>query len=290
MGPVPYDLVNPPPLKPREATALRQVARTVADALSALASDYLGARFDISLSSASGTATQSGATGNAAQSLWVFPDGMATAEAPVWRFDWPLASSLLDLMIAAGPRGESRVLDGVTKLERRLLAHLCRELYLAWVAAWPDQLILPESWRCIKGSADLEGPDPDDWVKVAFEMSGGRAAGGFDVHLPVDTARIAPSDDDSVTGSASSLDNPEVKASSVLASVRLTNWRTTVADLLSVEVGDVIPLAVSPGEPLTLSLAGLEKLTVRPGTHDGRISVQVADRERLDPAPGFPML
>jgi len=284
---VPYDLVNPPLLKPHEQAVLSKVGGELAGAIGTLASEYLCARIQVALLGI----TRNGGTGPEEDaetpSLWVFPEGMQESGAPVWRLACDLAGPLVDMMVCGRTWAEAPEEFSATRLERRLVAHLCKELYIAWQAVWPTSVVAPDAWRCIKDSPELAGPSPSEWVKLTFSVSDSGLSGTLDVYIPVHMARLPAPERRQEAFVPTGVEAMQFGATTIDARVRLAKVETTLQELFDLQVGDVLPLETPKQAPLSLAIAGREKLTVLPGVRNGRISVQIADPEQAAPLDEF---
>jgi len=279
----PYDLTNPPALRPWEVKGLRVASTRFSKALGPLMSEYLGQRFDAELWFA-GQVEFPAVEDRAEASLWVVPEGMDGAHAPIWNFDWDLATALVDLMIGCREPLERPARTGMTHLESRLLSHVCEEMYNVWAAVWPLKIASPAPWRCVRAMPGTACPEPRDWVRLVFELSGGRLNGRFDIYLPIRLARLPDPRSRRPKGALAGLGSTRVKCAPVTASVRLATWRTTLRELQGLKPGDVIELGVSREDPLSFCIAQHEKLVVKPGIRNGKVSVQVvAAKEENEP-------
>ncbi len=280
---VAYDLANPPLLGARQRARLESAVRRSARAVAALASDYLAVPVTMVLDGITDSRHRAPHAASPHPSLWVFPDDRHDGDAPVWRFSRPLASTLVHRMLASSACVEESEL---TRLQRRLLVHLCGEMFPAWAATWPTPVARPAAWRCIRDGSDLSEPSPDQWVKLALTMAVDDLTGSLDLHLPVEMARLPAPEPASNAFVPTRLDSPAVRDAGVTARVQLGTWRGTVGDLRSMRVGDVVSLGVPDQAPLRLSIAGHDAIPVRPGISNGRVAVQLTGGSAPAPKPG----
>jgi len=61
-----------------------------------------------------------------------------------------------------------------------------------------------------------------------------------------------------------------IELSAVLAEAEIL-----LSELLALEVGDVIPLKISPGDPVELRIEGQTRALARFGEHRGEVAVQI---------------
>ncbi|MCE5216875.1 FliM/FliN family flagellar motor switch protein [bacterium] len=270
----PYDLSRPCPLRPEELSRLQVAAADFTRSFSALAGEYLGVSAQFHVRSVGRSDNLLSATGDS--SVWVVASGLESELCPVWRFDWPLASDLVNAMV--GCQGASRAPErGFTRLEGRLLAHLCHELHGAWLTSWPIKSPVPDFWRALRGSSDLAGPNPDEWAGVCLAATGPSLHGQIDIHIPLRLARLPapPSVRDSASPPTLGTPSPLVRSAPVTVTVGLTRWRTSLRELMSLQTGALVDLGVPTEGLLPLCVGGTPRLRVRPGVHEGYLSVQV---------------
>lgn len=270
---VPYDLTRPPPLKPRERAALRRAAARAAEMLATLATEYLGRAVSVTVADAGCEQAVDDRAGGGDKWLWVV--AADRPEAPVWRIATPLASALVDIMVGGPPGRYPEEECRISRLDGRLVALLCEELAAAVEAAWPGTAPTGVALRCIRGSRDVASPDPREWTRAAFDVRVEGIRGRLQLFVPTSVALRDAPDDRSPSRAPGRLDAPGVRAAPVTATVRLGTWRTTLRELAELQPGSIIPLGCSPQSPLELSVAGVARLPVRPGTSNGRVSVQV---------------
>ncbi len=272
---IPYDLTRPPVLKPRQEAALQAVAASAAGGLQALTSEYLGSPVSVRLHGVGAGTDVTEAPDTEERSVWVIPHNTDGADCPIWRFDSQAACALIDLMIGVAPDSVGWGSRPLSRLEGRLLSLLCEEMYVAWAAACPVGETDPGPWRCIRATSGVAAPSPAEWVRVAFEITGARITGGYDLYLPAALARLPAAEAGARAASPPQVTNPQVRATAVTATVQLASWHTTLRDLLALQPGQVVPLGVHADSVLSLAIAGTPRLPVQAGTHNGHISVQV---------------
>ncbi len=277
----PYDLTKPPGLRPWEVKGLRVASGRFAKALGPLLTEYIGQRFNAHLWFA-GQVEFPACDDRTAPSLWVVPEGMDEAHAPIWNLDWDLACALVDMMVGSADPVERPSTSAVTKLESALLSHVCEEMYNVWAAVWPLKIASPAPWRCVKAVPGQTGPEPSEWVRLTFELSGGRLSGRFDVYIPIRLARLPDPRSRKGRALSGAVSTARVRTAPVTASVRLATWKTTVRDLQALKPGDVIDLGISREDALSFRIAQHEKFMVRPGIRNGKISVQVVQAKPED--------
>lgn len=275
---VPYDLLGPPLLRPEERRRLAGAARCFAEVASTLASEYLSVPVRISLCACP---TETAAP---PASAWVLASGLDQEHAPVWRLDLSLAWAVVDAMLGATAHRRLESGRSLSRLEARLVARFCKELFTAFAATWPLRAAWPDDWRCVRGGSDVPGPCPPDWTPLVFQASCDGASGLLDLHLPLSIARFpVPSvlrdrpivEDGSLFGGTNRVQNPAVRATPIPLSVTLGTWHTSLRDLLGLAPGQTVALGTTPGSALALHIGGTPRFLVRPGIHNGLVSVQV---------------
>ena len=271
---VPYDFSHPPLLRPAEVALLFAAAGHLARSLGTLVSEYLRAPLHV----ARGEVGESrpALRGTEAQWVWLVAGGVDAEQCPIWRLDCPLAMELVNLMLGVSGTGRAPERP-LTRLEGRLLARLGEDFFAAWLAVWPVQCPTPDVWRCVPGGEDLAGPSPDQWMAVSLQVSGPAASGELAMYLPLALARLPAPDRNRDRASSPTIlaGSAGVRATPLTATVPLGTWQTTLRELLALEPGEVVHLGVRPQTDLRLCVGGAPKMTVRPGTHNGYLAVQV---------------
>jgi flagellar motor switch protein FliM len=271
---LPYDLLRPPLLGAEERRRLAAAARAFSQAASSLASEYLSTPVRFSLCACPSE------TAAAPASVWVLAAGLDHEHAPVWRLDLSLAAAVVDVMLGVAAHRRPDPARPLSRMEARLVARFCREVFIAFSATWPLRAAGPDDWRCIRGGADVPGPCPPEWTPVVFQVSCEGASGLLDLHLPLSIARLPVgarhSDTPSAAaGPARATANPAVRATRIPLSVTLGTWRTSLQELLALEPGQTVPLDAPADSALALSIGGTPRFTVKPGIHNGLVSVRV---------------
>lgn len=269
-GAVPYDLLRPPLLGADERRRLAAAARAFSQAASSLASEYLGTPLRLGLCACPHE------TAAAPASVWVLAAGLDHEHAPVWRLDLCLAAAVVDVMLGAAAHRRPDSSRPLSRLESRLVARFCREVFSAFGATWPLRAACPDDWRCVRGGADVPGPCPPEWTPLVFQASCEGASGLLDLYLPQSIARLpaaprrkeAPAD-------AATVPNPAVRGTRIPLSVTLGTWHTNLEGLLALKPGQTLPLDTPADAALALSIGGAPRFNVKPGIHNGLVSVQV---------------
>lgn len=273
----PYDLTRPPLLKPDQRCRLGGLASRLAGALSSLGSEYLGCEFALSFRQAEECVQRSPRDGGAV--VWAFPQGALQSRPPVWSIGESAAHALVVQMICrqTGPIAPSRPLTGI---ERALVAHWCRELQAGWAAVWPGTWRdTGPRWVCIPDNMQSLDTTQDRWLRLCFDLRMPGGAGEMGVYVTYSEALSAlPAVEPPAPHSEASL-SPLLSQTQVTACVKLGTWQASLIDLVNLRPGDVVSLGVPAEAPLMLGIEGVEKLPVRPGIRNGRIAVQVMDRE-----------
>lgn len=271
---VPYDLTRPPPLKPGERAALRRAVARVAEMLAALATEYLGRAVGVIPTDVGCEDEDHAAAPPADHDKWLWVVAPDCAQTPVWRVETRLGSALVDIMLGCPPQVPRADERRVSRVDGRLLVLLCEEFAVAVEAAWPGAASSGGAMRCIRGGRSLDAPDPREWIRTIFELRVDGSRGRLELFIPSAAVRAAPAAP-ATSPVPERLHVPGVRAAPVTATVRLGTWRTTLRELAQLQPGSMIPLGGSPQASLELSVAGMARLPVRPGTSNGRVSVQV---------------
>jgi flagellar motor switch protein FliM len=280
----PYDLTRPQVLRPRELSALRLAVARFAEALGPFLSEYLGcpanatahldpfphSRESPELSSRGRPCLALPAEGNAA--------------ACAWSLDRSLAAALLAAMLGAAPAGKGCLAEP-SALQKGLLGRLAAELGGLWAAALPRH---PQATSGLPPTREAPGAvagDPHAWQVVSVALVVGEARGELRLHLPLRSLRPALQAQLPAPPPPAACPSSTMRAAPVTGAVRLGTWRTSLRDLTALQVGQIVPLGVKPDALLNLCLGGTGKLLVRPGSSNGRLSVQVVGGASEGPPP-----
>lgn len=272
---VPYDLTQPPLLLPPELQALRSAAIEVSRALAAVLSDFLFGPVQCAVVDAGETGDWFGATGEDCPWVWCEPAVTDRADLPAWGFHRGLARALTSRMLTGGageydsPSGELSLVEGA------LLGHLCTQMQDAWAAVWPLAAPDVRRWSVVPAQAPPAVAAGARAIHLTFRLVIASHQGCCALVLPPALARLCRGRNQGPARASTCRPNPALDGATLSASVYLGTWRTTLRQLMRLQPGQVVPLHVRPQDELTLAIAGLEKMTVRAGTHNGRIAVQV---------------
>lgn len=269
-----YVLGGSPPLLAAELAALERVVREVTRTLGPLLGEYLGRGCVVGMEAVAEQFTVGHS--EAAASVWGIPGGADSQWAPVWRLDGALARGLVDVLLGAEAPRPALPGAGLTRVEARVLARLCRELHAGWSSCWPLRATWPDNWRCMMAEPDAPGPPSGEWVRLRLRLDACGLQGVVDAFVPMTMARLSlPAGGRGAAGAREV--RGELRAAPVTATAVLGTWHTTLGELAELRVGQVVPLGLRPGAPLVLEIAGSPKLTVQAGMHGGLVAVQVVD-------------
>lgn len=165
----------------------------------------------------------------------------------------------------------------LTRVERRMLASLCEAVVAALVRPFglepQDFAGVSEpfelgSWRDGRGGADSYRLS----VRIAFDGPGGSSA----FHVLVPGLRAAVPDEVSELDRKSERRTPDhLESVGIHLSARLGSVEIPLAQLLSLEEGDVIPLGRAIGEPLELCAEERVLADAALGKHRSRLAVRI---------------
>ena len=268
----PYDLGRQPALRPEAHSYLRASAREFARAAAALMGEYLGTPLTCEFEGLGNPAHEPACGEVSEPCAWVAPEDEAGGA--IWRLSWPLADALLDGMLGCATTSESASRWAPTELDACLLGCLCCELGRLASHIWAA---LPEPAGATRCSVKLPTrlASGGEWAVMEFRASTGPRAGRLALCVPLEVVRAAHEQARGCGVPESRAPTPTMCSAPVTAHVRLGIWRTSVVELMELEVGQVVELGLSPKADLPLSVGGSDKLMVRPGQRNGHVSVQV---------------
>lgn len=174
----------------------------------------------------------------------------------------------------------------LTPMERRVLVRvlglvverLCTALGIA-----PTKLDAAELKKQATTWLDTNGPRPDPYrlaVDVALETEIGTSI--VSLYLPMTGARGPLAAPDAAKPKPNATKAPEhLEPVPLVVDAVLGTAEISLADLMGLEVGDVVPISAAVGDPVRLSANGIEFARGRMGTHRGHVAISLLG----EPAP-----
>ncbi|HET9454516.1 MAG TPA: FliM/FliN family flagellar motor switch protein [Gemmatimonadaceae bacterium] len=222
-----------------------------------------------------------------------------TGQQGVMDFQKELAFYLVDRLF--GGSHDPQLMDrALTPIERMALSTVAERALVACAEAWHDQVRLTLSISGFESIPEIiQGIGREDPVLVAnveAKFTGGRGLLSICLPLSVLESFFSQSTDrvSKVVGSAEeragfrSITESSLRATHVPIAVRLPDFHITLAELLDLREGTVIPLGVPANAAVTLHVGDQRRFTGTFGKANGMKAVRV-DREALDvPHPPGP--
>jgi len=168
----------------------------------------------------------------------------------------------------------------LTPMERRVLVRvlglvverLCTALGIA-----PTKLDAAELKKQATTWLDTNGPRPDPYrlaVDVALETEIGTSI--VSLYLPMTGARGPLAAPDAAKPKPNATKAPEhLEPVPLVVDAVLGTAEISLADLMALEVGDVVPISAAVGDPVRLSANGIEFARGRMGTHRGHVTISL---------------
>ena len=273
----PYDFRSTPPLRSAELAAVRAAGIVAAEALAGVGGGYLQCDAEFRCRAAV-TAWHPERDWKEA-SAWVIAEGPDSDHQPVWRLDPELWGVLVDLMVGARRELSARPADArPSRLESRLIARLCGELFAGWSALWPLRATAPTGWRCVADEESVAGPEIGRWVRLCHSAEVAGRRGAMDIFVPISLARLptipVPDGDGLTSGPVST----GVSTAPVNVRAQLAAWHTTVRGVGCLEEGALLPLSARSDQPVVVTVAGQPKFLATVGKHEGLVALKVVRR------------
>ena len=199
----------------------------------------------------------------------------------------PLALAIIDRLVG-GPGTQRPKARELTEIEQALLSNVTDVLLGAFTEAWST--VVPVHFRLVGTEMDpqfAEVVSPSEMVVlISFTLRIGSATGNVSLCVPY--LVLEPAMDkltargyfssQSDTSTPESRDNVATSIGSVMVpvAVELGNAQLSVAELLALEPGDVIPLAIGVGSDATLRVGRREAFLAQPGVRGRRVAVQIS--------------
>jgi flagellar motor switch protein FliM len=214
----------------------------------------------------------------------------------VMEVNLPLALSIIDRLVG-GPGTQRSTARELTEIEQALLANVTDILLGAFSEAWST--VMPVQFRLVGTEMDpqfAEVVTPSEMVVlVGFEVRIGEAVGTISLCVPYLVLEPAMDrlttrgyfSNQSDTSTAESREGVAEQIGSVMVpvAVELGSAELNVEELLALDVGDVIPLAIGVGTDAVLRVGSRRAFAAQPGVRGRRIAVQITspieDSERM---------
>ncbi len=204
----------------------------------------------------------------------------------VMELNLPLALSIVDRLVG-GPGTQRAKARELTEIEQALLANVTDILLGAFTEAWST--VVPVRFRLVGTEMDpqfAEVVTPSEMVVlISFEVRIGGAVGTVSLCVPY--LVLEPAMDkltargyfstQSDSSTPESRDSVATQIGSVLVpvAVELGSADLSVEQLLALEPGDVIPLAIGVGADATLRVGTRAAFLAQPGVRGRRVAVQI---------------
>ncbi len=210
----------------------------------------------------------------------------------VWRFPIELASVMVDLLLGGTGRGDHGP-AALTEIEVRVLGRLVEQCLPCLSVAWASLLPLRPTLASIDANPDAPMPiaagEPALRVRFRVVLGTHDLESAIWIHNGVLAAALRghePNAPASVhqrtTSDGGALDVAVLRSVPVDVAVTFPVVPMTPAAILSLSVGDVIPLH-SVEEPLELNAGDVRIGWVRPARHGGRTACQVTSLDHRPP-------
>lgn len=214
----------------------------------------------------------------------------------VMEVNLPLALSIIDRLVG-GPGTQRSKARELTEIEQALLANVTDILLGAFTEAWST--VVEVHFRLVGTEMDpqfAEVVTPSEMVVlIGFEVRIGEAVGTISLCVPYLVLEPAMDklttrgyfSNQSDTSTPESRDGVAEQIGSVMVpvAVELGAAELSVEELLALEVGDVIPLAIGVGTDATLRVGTRGAFQAQPGVRGRRVAVQITspieDSERM---------
>ena len=199
-----------------------------------------------------------------------------------------LTTRVLDRRLGAalGPGGEAgngrRPL--LSAVDRRILRPLCEQLLERFLAHWrpkDDPVVLADILARPSDAPRLSQYEPLLRVPLSIQLS---AEASDEVSILITSSLVAGAEapgEKPTEQQGSVEDRARLAARLTAAEVELTaalgHVQSTVRDVLSLEIGDVIRLNEAPSHPVAVSVEGLRKVLGLPVVNHGNIAIQVTE-------------
>jgi flagellar motor switch protein FliM len=204
-----------------------------------------------------------------------------------------LADMLVDRLLGGSGRPGSQAERELTELEMNLLGSITDDVCDAVTDAWVGTIDLtPRLEERLTNPYFVQVALPSDTCAwISFEVALGGHSAAMNVCLPASVLKpVMPklSPQAWISGSGPQTDEEELATVRRYVRSHLNNLKLeisailegselTLADLISLQVGDVIPLQRHISEKVNLTMQGRNKMAGRLGTHRGKVAVEITD-------------
>ncbi len=207
------------------------------------------------------------------------------------QYDNRLADILIDRLLGgSGKPGRSTARE-LTELEMELLSSTTSDVIESAIDAWGGTILLtPKLEEKLTNPFFVQVALPSDTCAwISFEIALGGSSAAMNLCIPASllkpvTPKLSPQA--WISGSGQQTDEEELVV--VRKNVRrhldslkldvtaiLPGSELTLSELMSLQIGDVIPLNRHISEEVTMTMQGREKMRGNLGTHRGKIAVEI---------------
>ena len=213
----------------------------------------------------------------------------------VIRFDVPLAMATVDRLL--GGTGGDQPARGLTDIETQLLRGLLDAGVTELGGAFTPLVAMePQVARLESKPQLVRGASPESvMVVVDFDVLIGDDTGTISVCLPLSTlgpaldsfAVSAPSEGEAAEQASAAAVAGHLMHAAIDVSVRFGTVSLTSADILDLQVGDVVPLHHPTSKPLSVLASGVHCLSASPGRRGKRLACMIVDppEDEDEPSP-----
>ena len=194
---------------------------------------------------------------------------------------------IIDRMLGGTPTAESLLKRPLSEIELRLTSRITSLFLRELKAAWAGTVALECELERVESNPQLVQivPPNEVVILVSFELLMGKSRGMMNLCIPFNTIeRIgAKLTNNSWIGYASSKTSVAAQQqiqgllgeSRVEVIVNLARSTLRAADLLNLQVGDIVTTEKDANSPLEIQVAGVGKFEGKPGAFKGRKAVEV---------------
>ena len=195
-----------------------------------------------------------------------------------------LAYSIVDRMLGGDAILDDQSNRSLSEIETRLMRRFVSDFLSHLEDDWKQRVVLNLSPQCVDATAGVREKltSSEDSVVISFEISLGERHGLMRLCLPQQFVDHLTSTD--VEGEHqpcrsndgdSNLVATSLESTSVSLVVNLASSKVKAADLLGLNVGDVISTEANASDPMELSIEGVAKYRVRAGAFRGKKAIQI---------------
>ncbi|AMW98498.1 flagellar motor switch protein FliM [Rummeliibacillus sp. G93] len=199
-----------------------------------------------------------------------------------------IAYSMLDRLMGGSGSSHSNV-DNLTEIETKIMTNLFERSFDNLREAWANIADIDPILNELEVNPQfLQMISPNETVVViSFNSIIGETSGMINICIPhVVLEPIVPnlsvrywmqSNKADVSPEQTAIIEKRVKQSELEVVAQLGDTDISIEDFLTLQYGDVLQLDQKISDPLTLSVGGIPKFTIQPGTIKKRMAVQIID-------------